>query len=119
LINLWKKLLINEEIEPDTAELETEDFHNTFHQGSENLTTLEDIELWLETDEDDLGYHILTEEEIVESVVAAENFETDEYEQNEVVIRNIQFYTIYYYFFVNIILLLCYEVYYYNKYTVS
>jgi len=26
LINSWKKLLINEDIEPDTAELETEDF---------------------------------------------------------------------------------------------
>jgi len=28
-----EKLLINEELEPDTAELETEDFHNIFHQG--------------------------------------------------------------------------------------
>lgn len=82
-INSWKKLLINEEVEPDTAGLETEDFYNTFHQGGENLTTLEDIELWLESDEGDMGYHILTEEEIVESVIAAENSETDEYEQDE------------------------------------
>jgi len=64
--------------------LETEDFHSTFYQRGENLTTLEDIELWLEADEDDMGYHILTEEEIVESVIAAENSETDEYEQDEV-----------------------------------
>lgn len=77
LINSWKNLLINEEVEPDTAGLETEDFHITFHQRGENLTTLEDIELWLEADEDDLGYHILTEEEIVESVIATENSETD------------------------------------------
>lgn len=84
LINSWKKLLINEEVEPDTAGLETEDFHNIFHQGGEHLTTLEDIELWLEADEDYLGYHILAEEEIVESVIAAENSETDEYEQDEV-----------------------------------
>ncbi|XP_050527960.1 tigger transposable element-derived protein 7-like [Daktulosphaira vitifoliae] len=84
LINSWKKLLINEEVEPDTAELETEDFLNTFHQGGENLTTLEDIELWLEADEDDMGFRILTEEVIVESVIAAENSETDEYEQDEV-----------------------------------
>jgi len=67
LINSWKKLLINEKVEPDTAELETEDFHNIFHQGAENSATLEDIELWLEADKYDLGYHILTEEEIVET----------------------------------------------------
>ncbi|XP_060846462.1 tigger transposable element-derived protein 7-like [Rhopalosiphum padi] len=83
LINSWKKLLINEDIELDTAELETEDFLNIFHQGGENSATLEDIELWLEADECDLGYHILTEEEIVESVTAAESSETDEYDQDE------------------------------------
>jgi len=84
LINSWKKLLINEEVEPDTAELETEDFHDIFHQGGENSATLEDIESWSEADEYDLaGYHILTEEEIVESVIATENSETDEYDQDE------------------------------------
>lgn len=31
LINSLKKLLINEDVEPDMAGLETEDFHNTFH----------------------------------------------------------------------------------------
>lgn len=58
-------------------------FHNIFHQGGENLATLEDNELWLEADECDLDYHILTEEEIVEIVTAAESSETDEYEQDE------------------------------------
>lgn len=82
LINSWKKLLINEEVEPDTAELVTEDFH-IFHQGGENSATLEDIELWQEADEYDLGYHILTELEIVESVTTAESSETDEYDQDD------------------------------------
>lgn len=31
LINSWKKFLINEEVRPDTAGLEIEDFHSTFH----------------------------------------------------------------------------------------
>jgi len=39
--------------------------------------------LWLEADECDLGYHILSEEEIVESVTAAESSEIDEYDQDE------------------------------------
>ncbi|XP_025207667.1 tigger transposable element-derived protein 7-like [Melanaphis sacchari] len=82
LINSWKKLLINEEVELDTAELETEDFQNIFHQGGENSVTLEDIELWLEADEYDLGYNILTKE-IVESLTATESSETDEYDHNE------------------------------------
>jgi len=42
------------------------------------LATLVDIELWLEADEYYLGYHILTKEEIVESVTVTETSETDE-----------------------------------------
>lgn len=41
LISSWKILSIIKEVEPDTAELETEEFR----QGGENSTTLEDIEL--------------------------------------------------------------------------
>lgn len=48
------------------------------------MTTLKDIELWLEANEDNLGYHILTKEEIVESIIVAENSEMDEYEKDEV-----------------------------------
>lgn len=83
LINSWKKLLINEEVEPDMAELETEDFRKIFHRGGENSVTLEDIEFWLEADEYDLDYHILTEEEIVENMTTAGNSETDECDQDE------------------------------------
>ncbi|XP_060870177.1 tigger transposable element-derived protein 7-like [Metopolophium dirhodum] len=64
LINSWKKLLINEEVESDTAELETDDFHNIFHQGGENSATLEDIEGG-------------------DCVTATENPESDEYDQEE------------------------------------
>lgn len=76
-------LLINEEVEPDMAVLETKDFHNTFHQDGENSVTLEDIEFWLEADEDNPGYQILTEEKIIEIVIAAESFEPDKYDQDE------------------------------------
>lgn len=46
LINSWNKLLINEEIESDTTELETNDFHNIF------------LLKFSYTDKYDLGYHI-------------------------------------------------------------
>jgi len=84
LMNSWKKLLINEEVEPDISELETEDFHKIFHQGGENSVTLEDIEFWLEADEYDLDYRTLTEEEIVENMTTAESSETDDCDQDEV-----------------------------------
>ncbi|KAK9752384.1 hypothetical protein QE152_g4270 [Popillia japonica] len=83
LINSWQKLLINEEVESDTGGFETEDFQNTPHQAGENRITLEDTELWLEADEVDLGYHILTEEKVVQSVITRESYETNEYDQDE------------------------------------
>lgn len=36
LMNSWKKLSINEEVEPYTAELQIEDFHNIFYKGGDN-----------------------------------------------------------------------------------
>ncbi|KAE9526719.1 hypothetical protein AGLY_013367 [Aphis glycines] len=83
LINSWKKLLINEEVEPDMADLETEDFHKIFLRGGEKSVTLEDIEFLLEADEYDLDNHILTAEEIVENMTTAESSETDECDQDE------------------------------------
>lgn len=52
-------------------------------RGQKTLHYLKDYnisvccELWLEADEDDPGYHILTEKEIVQSVIITESSEMD------------------------------------------
>lgn len=84
LVNSWKKLLTNDDDEPDTAGLETVDFHNALLLGGESAVSMDDIDLWLEEDDQDPGYHILTEEEIVENVTGAENSDEDEDGYDEV-----------------------------------
>ncbi|KAG7157451.1 Tigger transposable element-derived protein 7-like 59, partial [Homarus americanus] len=67
LINAWKKLLYDIDEEHDF----------------EKDATVEEVETWLEADEDDLRYHNLTEE-IVDSVhEAADNFDDDDDEEKE------------------------------------
>lgn len=84
IVNSWKKLLTNKDDEPDTAGLETEDFHNALINGGERAVTLDDIELWLEEDDQDPGHHILTEEEIAESVTVAEEDDDDDDEADDI-----------------------------------
>ncbi|GFS80223.1 hypothetical protein NPIL_375661 [Nephila pilipes] len=60
-LSSWKKLLMNEDIEPDTAEFETDDYHKILQQSDENAATLPGIELWIEKDVEDPSNHILTD----------------------------------------------------------
>ncbi|KAG7170277.1 OTU domain-containing protein 4-like, partial [Homarus americanus] len=56
----------------------------TLLQVAEKGAAIEDVEAWLETDEDDPGFHNLTEEEIVDSVhEAADDFDDDEEKEDE------------------------------------
>lgn len=80
LVNSWKKLLKNEEACLEIENCETEDFRETLQRGGEEEVLLEDVETWLEEDEDDPGFHLLTEEEIVGSVTEKEDSSEDEEE---------------------------------------
>jgi hypothetical protein len=69
-------------ITPQVENCETEDYRDTLQRGVEESVSLDDVEAWLEAHEDDPGFQILTEEEIVASVT--EEAESSEGEEEEV-----------------------------------
>lgn len=71
LINGWKKLLFDEDVEPDFKGFEAKDFQETLAAGGETNVTEADIYDWLEADEGDPGCQILTEEEIACDVASS------------------------------------------------
>ncbi|KAK3851778.1 hypothetical protein Pcinc_041599 [Petrolisthes cinctipes] len=77
LENGWKRLLSGEEPVVDFEGFEATDFMNQLLNAGERVTE-ETIDNWLESDEGDPGYQILTDEEITASVTA-----TDEQLANE------------------------------------
>lgn len=77
MVNSWKELLTNHDDEPDTAGSETVHFHNALLIGGESAVSMNDIDLWLEEEDQDPGYYILTEE-IIENVTGAEYFDEDD-----------------------------------------
>jgi hypothetical protein len=82
LARAWKKFLDNEETTPEVENCETEDYRDTLQRGGEESVSLDDVKAWLQADEDDPGFQILTEEEIVTSVT--EEAESSEDEEAEV-----------------------------------
>ncbi|KAK3884886.1 hypothetical protein Pcinc_010860 [Petrolisthes cinctipes] len=71
LENGWKRLLSGEEPVDDFEGFEATDFMNQLRNAGERVTE-ETIDNWLESDEGDPGYQILTDEEIAASVTATE-----------------------------------------------
>jgi hypothetical protein len=53
----------------DFEKFEQEDFQNVLREAGEAKTTQENIQDWLELDEGDPGFQLLTEEEIAADVI--------------------------------------------------
>jgi hypothetical protein len=68
LANEWTKLLKDMEPENDFKGFKTSEFHATIKRAGDDVSEC-DIEQWLNNDDGDPGYQILSQEEIAESVL--------------------------------------------------
>ena len=57
--------------------------HDIFANSKQNTVTIEDVESWLEMDENDPGYQLLDEDEIIRDVLASDSSESDKEEEEE------------------------------------
>lgn len=85
LSNCWKKLLTDEDTELDFLGFEPQDFHQTLQRAGDDNVTVEDVEDWLEENDADPGYQILSAEEIADSVVNPDPDESSSEGEEEVV----------------------------------
>ncbi|XP_042211690.1 tigger transposable element-derived protein 7-like [Homarus americanus] len=83
LVNAWKKLLYNVEVEYDFEGFEARDFHHILKRAGENDVTEDDIRNWLEDTEGDPGYQFLTEEEIADEVLVGDSRDSEDEEDEE------------------------------------
>ncbi|KAG7176901.1 Tigger transposable element-derived protein 7-like 54 [Homarus americanus] len=82
LANCWKKLLLDTEPELEFGGFEVTDFHQMLHLGGENNIITEDVETWLEENEGDPGYQMLSSEEIADAVCTVDK-ENDDVENSD------------------------------------
>ncbi|XP_045127992.1 tigger transposable element-derived protein 7-like [Portunus trituberculatus] len=68
LANSWKKLLQNTEPDYDFEGFEAGDFQRVLQRADEKDVTLEDVQEWLDENDADPGYQILSDEEIAVEV---------------------------------------------------
>lgn len=73
LENGWKNLLDDEDAELDLEGLEVTDYCRTIQNIGVEEAAEEDVLQWLEEDEGDPGYHIMTESEIADEVMTLED----------------------------------------------
>ncbi|KAG7163017.1 Tigger transposable element-derived protein 7-like 29, partial [Homarus americanus] len=83
LQNCWKKLLKDEEVEFDFEGFENDDFRARLRRAGEHQVCSNDISEWLEADDGDPGYQILSEAEIAASVQNQDDDEELEDEDND------------------------------------
>jgi hypothetical protein len=76
LANGWRKLLQSTEPENDFKGFETSDFHAIIKRAGDDGSE-SDIEQWLDNDDDDQGYQILSQEEIGENVLQGKEEDDD------------------------------------------
>ncbi|XP_062854201.1 tigger transposable element-derived protein 7-like [Trichomycterus rosablanca] len=85
LSNVWKKLLLDKDFECDFLGFEPQDFHQVLLCAGEKDVTFEDVENWLEDNDADPGYQMLSTEEIADAVLtdkdAVGDSSTDEEEE--------------------------------------
>ena len=78
LVNAWKHLLFDVESPVDDfGGFEVQDFARMLASGGEEIPR-EEVASWLEVDKGDPGYHMLSEQEIVDSVLHGEEKDEDE-----------------------------------------
>ncbi|XP_076048822.1 uncharacterized protein LOC143029777 isoform X2 [Oratosquilla oratoria] len=83
LANSWKKLLIDVEPDYDFEGLEATDFHYMLQCAGETEVTLENVQDWLDENDNEPGHQILSAEEIVAEVVGKEESSWSDKEDNE------------------------------------
>lgn len=71
LTNSWKRLLNNSDVQWEMEGIETGDFLKALTAAGETEVTEASVFTWLEEDEVDPGYQVLSEEEIVREVLQA------------------------------------------------
>jgi hypothetical protein len=78
--NGWTKLLEDMEPENDFKDLETSDFHAIIKRARD-VVSESDVQQWLDNDDGDPGYQILSQEQMAESVLQGkEEFDVTEEE---------------------------------------
>ena len=82
LANGWERLLYDMDGINEFAGFEPDDFLKTMRSAGEKDVSEDDVVQWLEMDLDDPGYHHLTEEEIVASVLEKDEVVREEEEIN-------------------------------------
>ena len=88
LSNSWKKLILFKDSDLDFAGLERKDFHQTLLRAGEREVSVEDVENWLEENDSDHVYQVLSTEEIAESVLAGDQpGKSSSDSEDEVVVR--------------------------------
>ena len=64
--------MLDEDHEPDFSGFEPNDIHQTLLRPGEKEVSVEDVENWLEENDSELGYQVLSTDEIAESVLGGE-----------------------------------------------
>ena len=81
LSNSWKRLVADEDTEVNFEGCQAEDFLRMLQRGGEVSTSIEDVTDWLDELDLDPGYEVLSEADIVTSVVAGEEEESSDKEE--------------------------------------
>ncbi|KAK3886656.1 hypothetical protein Pcinc_009210 [Petrolisthes cinctipes] len=85
LSHSWNKLLLDEDPELNFLGFEPQDYHQSLLSAGERGVSLEDVENWLEDNDADPGYQVLSTEEIAEAVLvgkqSGESSSSDEEEE--------------------------------------
>ena len=84
LSNSWKRLIADEDTEVNFEGCQAEDFLGLLRCGGEVSTSIDDITDWLDELDLDPGYEVLSEVDIVASVVISEEKSSDEEETMKV-----------------------------------
>nr|XP_033795171.1 jerky protein homolog-like [Geotrypetes seraphini] len=87
IVNGWNKLLNDIESELQFHGFEVEDFYTMMKNAGENNTTEEALLEWLEEDEGDPGYQIMSESEIAQEVMN-QKLTDDENDEEEPTTKN-------------------------------
>lgn len=93
LANCWKKLLQDKDIEANFEGFEAEDIHRLLQRGGETGPSVDDVRDWLEEQEDDPGYQVMTEDDIVASVTNPEEENSSE-DEDEVPVKKVKLSTL-------------------------
>ena len=81
LSNSWKRLIADEDTEVIFEGCQAEDFLGLLRRGGEVSTSIDDITDWLDELDLDPGYEVLSEADIVASVVVSEEEESSDEEE--------------------------------------